>query len=104
MSYTLSEPQPKPTFPGDPLRLTGRSDPHFYGVSALPWDPVPMKPCVHPPRVESLFPQFSFAQAPLPFNAKCSQCQTPQAGEPDVGFGTLTLWESLCDIVSYFPV
>ena len=43
-----------PAFPGDPPRPTGRSDQDRYGASALPWDPVHMKPCVHPPRVELL--------------------------------------------------
>ena len=54
----------------------------------FPWDPVYTGPCVHPPRVESLFPPVlwsSCSQALLAFKAKCfgvlfSQCQTPRLG------------------------
>ena len=77
-------------------RPEGRSDPDCYRIPALPWDPVHMKPCVHPPRMEFLFPPLlwsSCAHALLAFNAKCSvgssyQCQTP-VREPDVEFRTL---------------
>ena len=41
---------------GEPSRPTGRSGPDSYGVTALPWAPVHVKPCLHPPRVECLFP------------------------------------------------
>ena len=106
-----SEPQAALASSGYPPRLTGRSGPGSYGVTALPWVPVHMKPCVHPPRVESVFPPVlwsSCTQAPLAFKAKCSggsssQCQTPRLGEPDVGFRTLTpVGEPLQ--YNYFPV
>ena len=58
-----------------------------------------MKPCVHPPRAESLFPPvlWSFyTQAPWAFT-ECQVLQIfllpmgdPQAGEPYMGFRTLT--------------
>ena len=51
-----SEPQPIPPFLGDPPRPAVRSSPGSYGVTALPWVPVHVKLCVHPPRVESLCP------------------------------------------------
>ena len=50
-----SKPQSPPVFPEDPPRSSGRFAPDSYGVSALPWDLVHMKACVHPSRVESLF-------------------------------------------------
>ena len=46
-----------PSFPGDTPRTPGRSDLNSYGDPAFPEDSVHMKPCVCPPRVESLFPQ-----------------------------------------------
>lgn len=56
--------------------------------SFLSCGPVHMKLCVHPPRVESLFPPVLWnpcTQIPLAFNTKCSkgffsQCQTPRLG------------------------
>ena len=42
-----SQTTPIPVFPEDPPRTAVRSDPNSYGVSALPWDPVHMKSCVH---------------------------------------------------------
>ena len=88
MSFPHSEPQLPPTFPGDPARPEGRSDLDSYGVLAFPWDSVHVKPCVHPPRVEFLFPPVlwsSCALVLLAFSAKCSrgsssQCQTPRLG------------------------
>ena len=70
-----SEPYLIPASPGDPLRSAGRSGPGSYEASALPWVPVHMKPGVHPPRVESLFPPVlwsSCTQVPLAFKAKSS--------------------------------
>ena len=49
----------------------------------LPWVPVYVRPCVHPPRVESLFPpvlRSSCTQAPLNFKAECSGAPPPNAG------------------------
>ena len=43
-----SEPQPHPASPGNPPRPAAKSDPQFYGVPALPSDPVHMKLCIHP--------------------------------------------------------
>ena len=56
MACPQSREQPPLAFPGDPLRPVGKSDPDSYRVPALPWDLVHMKPCVHSPVVESLFP------------------------------------------------
>ena len=62
----------------------GRSGPGSYEVIALALGPVYMRPCVHPPRVESLFPPVlsSFWDL-LAFKAKCSRgssswCYTPR--------------------------
>ena len=100
------EPQPTPASSGDPPRLIGRSSPGSYGVAALCWVPVYMKPCVRPPRVASLFPPVlwsSCIQAPVAFKAKCfwdssSQCQTLRLGSLMWGSGLSLLWENLCDI------
>ena len=77
-----------PIFPGDPPRNAVRSDPDSYGASALPWDPVHMKACVHLSRMGSPFPPVpwsSCTEAPLAFKARCSrecfsQCQIPRHG------------------------
>ena len=64
-----------PVFPGDPPRTAVMSDSHFYGVSALPWDPVHMETCVCLSRMGSPFPSvlwYSCAEAPLAFNDRCS--------------------------------
>ena len=109
--FPNNEPQSFPVFPGDPPITTGRRDPDFYVVSALPWDPVHMKPCVWLSRVESLFPpvlrSFS-AQFLLHLNAKyfrgsSSQCQTPQVWEADMRLKTLTSMHEPLQY-SYFPV
>ena len=104
-----SEPQPTPASPGEPPRPAGRSGPGSYGVTALPWVPVHMKPCVHPPRVESLFPPVvwsSCTQVPLAFKPKCSegsssQCQTPRLESLTWGSDLSLLWENLCDIIIF---
>ena len=54
-------------FLADRPRPTSRSDPDSYQVTALPWDPVHMKPCVRLPRMEYLFPP-----GPLDFHTKYS--------------------------------
>ena len=104
-----SEPQLTPTSPGDPPRPTGGSGPGSYGVTALPWVPVHMKPCVHPPRVESLFPPIlwsSCTQALLAFKAKCSGgssfwCQMPSLGSLTWGLELSLLRENLCNIIIF---
>ena len=40
---------------GNSLRTAGRSGPGFCGVTVFPWVQVHVKPCVHPPKVKSLF-------------------------------------------------
>ena len=104
-----SEPQLTPASPGDPPRPAGRSCPGSCGVTALPWVPVHMKPCVHTPRVESLFPLVlcsSCTQALLAFKAKCSgssssQCQTSRLGSLTWGSEVSLLWENLCDTIIF---
>ena len=98
-----------PSLPRRPPRPTGGSGPDSYGVSALSWVPVHVKPCVCPPRVESLFPQVlwsSCTQAPLSFKTKSSgghssQCQTPRLGSLMWGSEVSLLWENLCDIIIF---
>ena len=66
--------QPTLTSPGDPPRPLGRSSPGSYGGTAFCCILVHVRSCVHPPRVESLFPPtlWSFCtQALLGFKAKC---------------------------------
>ena len=76
-------PHPQETLPTPALpRPTGRSGPDSCVVTALCWVPVHVKSCVHPLRVESLFPLFlwsSCTQALLAFNAKCSGTPPPVA-------------------------
>ena len=80
------------------FRPAGRTGPDSYRVIALPQDPVHVKLCVHPPRAELLFSQSCGTQATLAFKAKCSggfSMSYPQAGEPQVGFRTLSIRELL---------
>ena len=52
-----SEPQLPPTSAGDPPILAGRFGPVSYGFTAFfPWFLVHTRLCVHPPRMEFLFP------------------------------------------------
>ena len=70
----------------------------------FPWVLVHTRICVHPPRVESLFPPVlwsSCTQALLTFKAKYSggsfsQCQTPRLMW---GSEHSLLWENFCDII-----
>ena len=61
--------------PGNLTGPTGRCGLGSSDVTALSWVPAHVKPCVHPPIVESLFLQVlwsSYTQAQLAFKAKCS--------------------------------
>ena len=101
-----NKPQLPPVFPGAPPRSADRYDPDSYGVSALPWDPVHMKICVYPSRVESLLPPSlwsSSAPSLLALNAKCSrgsasQCQSPRHGNLTGGSKLSRLWVSLSSL------
>lgn len=55
-----SELQPNLSSPGDLPRPLGRFSSGSYGGTALCWPPVYVKPCAHPPRVESLFILWGF--------------------------------------------
>ena len=65
-----------------------------------------VKPCVHPPRVKSLFPlspvELLYASStglqPQMLWGLLFPMQDPQAREPDMGFGTLTSMENLWSI------
>ena len=82
------EPQLPPASLGDPLTPEDVSGADAYEITALPWFPVLMKPCVHPPRVE--FPPLLWSscdQPPLAFIARYSGgssflCQTLRLGCP----------------------
>lgn len=85
--------------PTRPSRPAGGSGPDPFGVSALAWVPVRVKPCVCSPRVESLFPRLLWTQASLTIKVKCSgdsssQCLNPtphpQTMYPDVGLRAVT--------------
>ena len=111
-------PQPTFTSPVEPPRPIGRSGSGAYGVTALPWVPVHVKPCVHPPRVEFCFPQSCGAPALKPhWPSKLNVLgpsklnvlgapplmPDPQAGKPDMGLRTFTpVGEPLP--YNYFPV
>ena len=84
MSFPYNESHSPPVFPEYPPRTAVRSNPDSYGASALPWDPVHMKACVHLSRMGFLFPPVwsSCAQAPLAFNASSL---SPNARSPGVG-------------------
>ena len=82
MSFPHNKPQTPPVFSGDPPRNSVRSDPDFYGDFALPWDPVQVKVHVRLLRMGSPFPPVlwsSCTQAPLAFNARCSEALSPCA-------------------------
>ena len=82
------------------------------GLTQILWSPcfvldlVYIKPCVCPPRVESvsLSPVELLHSTPMPVLwGTFLPISDPQAGEPDVGFSTLTLAEEPLRY-SYFPV
>ena len=105
MFCTYNKTQLPPAFPDKPPRPTRKSEPDSYGVPSFFVDIVHMKPCVLPPRVESV----SCAQALMAFNARCSggffsQCQTPRLGNLMWGSEFSFLWESLCDTVIFQSV
>ena len=105
-------PQWAPTvttvFLGGPLRPAPRSDSDSYGASALPWDPVHMKPCVHLSRMGSLPPVLwsSCVQPPLAFTARCSsgsftKGQIPRCGPlPWVSELSSCMWVSVIQLLS----
>ena len=101
-----------PTSPGNTPTPTVRSGPGFYGVTALPWVPVHMKPCVHPPSVECPFPPVlwgSCTQTLPPFRAKCPggscfQSQTSRLGSLTWSSELSLLWEKLCNIIIFQSV
>ena len=85
VSFPLSELQLTPASPGRHPRGLQVTVPGAHGF------PVLMKPCVPPPRVESLFPLWhSCSQAPLGFKSQMLlfPVPDPQAGEPDMGLRT----------------
>lgn len=98
VSFPLRELQLTPASPGRHSRGLQVTVPGAHGVTALPGFPVLMKPCVPPPRVESLFPLWhSCSQAPLGFKSQMLLFPVPdpqagepdpQAGEPDMGLRT----------------
>ena len=94
-----SELQPSPASPGDPPRPLGRSSPGSYGVTALCWVQVLVVPCVHPPRVESLFPPAlwgSCPQDPLVFKAKCSGGSSSRCQTLRLSWRVIFMWECPC--------
>ena len=79
-------------------------------VTALPWVPVHMKTCMHPPRVDSLFfPALwsSCTQALLVFKVRCSRGsssswqQTPSLGSLLWSSEHSFLWDKLCNIIIF---
>ena len=75
--FPCSESQPLPTSKEDPPVLAGRSFPVFYEITAFfPWVLMCTRLCVHPPRVEFLFPlvlQNSCGQTLLGFKVRFSE-------------------------------
>ena len=77
-----------PVFPGDPLRNSVKSNADFYGASALAWDLVHVKVCVHLSRMESPFPPDPLSpctQSPLAFNVIAPGVLSSSAKSPGVG-------------------
>ena len=87
-----------PALPGYPSQPTSRPDPDYYGVPALPWGPVHVESYVRPSRMESVYPSPVEFLCTYPAGFQCPMLwrlllsmPDPCAGEPNVGFGTLTL-------------
>ena len=88
---------PGSCLPGGPPRSTGMFDLDSHRVPALSLDPVHVKPCVCSSGVDSVSLSLVELLHSIPEGLKCqilwgssSQCQTAQAGCPDMGFGMLT--------------
>ena len=85
--------------PGDPPRPLGMCNAGSYGGTALCWVPVSVRPCVRPPRVESLFsptPWSSCTQLLLAFKAKCSGGSSAQCQMHRLSWSTILCGKSLC--------
>ena len=95
-SYPLP---PQETLQDQQLGLAQAPSSHCF----FPWVLVCTRPCVHPPRMESLFPSVlwtSCNQAPLGGSeVSSSWCQTPRLGELTWGSELSLLWENFCDII-----
>ena len=95
-----------PALPGNSPRSAGGPNPDSYGVPALPWDPVHVKPCalsksrisVSPSPMEFLCSNLNGLQYQMPQGLPFS-IPDPQVWKPDMGTQTL-LWECLCDILA----
>ena len=103
-----SQPQLPPASLGDPPKPAGRSGPGSYGVTALPWVPMQAKPCVRPPRVETVSPSpvELLHSSPTGLQSQVlwgssSPCQTPRLGSLVWGSELSLLWENLCDIIIF---
>ena len=112
VSSSHSEPQSPHIFTGDPPRTASMSDPDFYGISALPWDPVHMKASMCLSRVEYPFSPVlwsSCTKAMLVLNTQCSrassyQSQIPRGGNLTWGSELSLPWVSLCNVVTFQSV
>ena len=85
-----------PVSPGGSPRSASGSDPGSFQIPASVLGLEPVRFCVHPLRVKSLFPialQLSWTQALLAFKARCSGGSSsqwePWARGPDLGLGPL---------------
>ena len=100
-------PATPPTSAGYPSILAGRSGPVSSGVTAfIPWVLVHLRLCVHPSRVDSLFPPVCGSQTPLAFKARfsgdsSSLCQTPRLGSLRWGSELSLLWDNFCGIIVF---
>ena len=98
------EPLLTPTSTGDPPRPADRSGPGSCAVTALPWVPVHVKPCVRFARVD---PVWLLHSSPPGLQRHMLRglfllMPDPQAGEPDVGLTLTSVGEPLW--YSYFPL
>ena len=96
---THSELQQTPASPGDLPRPLGSSSPGSYGGTTLCWVPVHLRPCVHPPRVESLFPPGLWCfcpQAPLAFKANSSGGFSSHCQALKLSWRAIFMWEGPC--------
>ena len=111
MSFPHNKPH-SPLFSQDVLQELQSGLTQIPMETALPWDPVHVKVCVHLLRMGSPFPPVlwsSCIQASLAFNARCSrgsfsQCQIPTCEGLMWGSELSLLWVSFCEPVSFQSV
>ena len=104
-----SEPQPPLASAGDPPGLAGRSGPVSDEITLFLLVLVHTRPCVHPPRIEFLFPSILWNSCnPTPLTLKArfsgsssSHCQIPRLRSLMWGSGLSLFWDNFCGIITF---